>query len=311
MVPPGASSMALAHATFITIMQNPLNKTLKDLQNKKITVEEAISHIQQCGAFNQDLNLGYAVLDIHRAERSGTPEVVFAAGKTAAQTVEIVLAILSRHPFALVTRCGPEHVALLSKLEDRWPVLVGKRAGVVLVGTPPSADAPVEAHLDALSGASAKSIKKTVKRGKKGKVVAAHKPRRVVAIVTAGTSDEAVAEEAMMTCQALGQATVRINDVGVAGLHRLINRLPELRAASVIICIAGMEGALPSVLGGLVKCPVIAVPTSVGYGASFSGLAALLGMLTSCAPGVTVVNIDNGFGAAVAACRILAAGAGE
>lgn len=257
------------------------------MQKKKLKATESISHISPCG----DFNLGYAVLDTHRQERSGTPEVVFAAGKTPQQTLEIVHAILTAHPFALVTRCGPEHVALLATLEPRWPVTVGTRSGVVLVGTPPKAE-----------------VKEGTKLGKRGKKVENQDaPRRTVAIVTAGTSDESVAEEAMMTCQALGRTTMRINDVGVAGLHRLIHRLPELRQASVIICIAGMEGALPSVLGGLVKAPVIAVPTSVGYGASFSGLAALLGMLTSCAPGITVVNIDNGFGAAVAACRILAA----
>ncbi len=247
-------------------------KIPKDLRKQKISIEEPLSHIKPC----DDSNLGFAVLDHARKNRVGIPEVVFAAGKTPEQTLEIVQAILARHSFALVTRCTPDHVRLLVKLESKWPVSVGKRSGIVLVGMP-----------------------EPVKKPKPGK------PQRVIAIVTAGTSDESVAEEAMMTSQAFGQTTLRINDVGVAGLHRLINRLPELRKASVIICIAGMEGALPSVLAGLVKCPLIAVPTSVGYGAAFSGLAPLLSMLTSCAPGITVVNIDNGFGAAVAACRIL------
>ena len=125
-----------------------------------------------------------------------------------------------------------------------------------------------------------------------------------IPIVTAGTSDQPIAEEALLSCKALGHPTVEIHDVGVAGLHRVGNWLKQLRSARVIVCIAGMEGALPSVIGGLVDVPVIAVPTRVGYGASFEGLAALLGMLNSCASGVVVVNIDNGFGAAYAACLI-------
>jgi hypothetical protein len=125
-----------------------------------------------------------------------------------------------------------------------------------------------------------------------------------IAIVTAGTSDLPVAEEARVTCEMLGSRSSVISDVGVAGIHRLLDKLPEIRAARVVIVIAGMEGALASVIGGLVSQPIVAVPTSVGYGAAFSGLSALLGMLTSCASGVTVVNIDNGFGAACAACKI-------
>jgi NCAIR mutase (PurE)-related protein len=127
---------------------------------------------------------------------------------------------------------------------------------------------------------------------------------RPIPIVTAGTSDLPVAEEAAVTCRALGHVANSIHDVGVAGVHRLFGRLDEIRQGNVIIVVAGMEGALPSVIGGLVDVPVIAVPTSVGYGASFGGIAALLGMLNSCASGVTVVNIDNGFGAALAACNI-------
>ncbi len=129
----------------------------------------------------------------------------------------------------------------------------------------------------------------------------------VVTVVTAGTSDLPVAEEAAAVLEAMGARVARLNDVGVAGLHRVLSASQELEQAAVVIVVAGMEGALPSVVGGLVSAPVIAVPTSVGYGASFGGLAALLGMLNSCAPGVTVVNIDNGFGAAMAAVRLLAA----
>jgi pyridinium-3,5-biscarboxylic acid mononucleotide synthase len=255
-------------------MKKNLNKSPKDLQKRKITVEEPAVR----GEGSDDTNLGFAVLDHDRKNRVGTPEVVFAAGKTPGQTLEIVHAILARHSFALVTRCTAEHVAVLVKLEAKWPVVVGKRCGTVLIGVP-----------------------EPVAKAKAGKELP------TIAIVTAGTSDEPVAEEAMLTCLALGQATVRINDVGVAGLHRLIARLEELRKARVIIAIAGMEGALPSVLAGLVKCPLIAVPTSVGYGANLGGITALLAMLSGCAPGITVVNIDNGFGAAVAACRIMGA----
>lgn len=218
--------------------------------------------------------LGFATVDHDRKARCGVAEVIFAQHKTAQQVVAIAEAILASHTgeaFSLVTRASTAQIeALEARFSPEREVLVGARSGTVLIGTPPQPDAAA----------------------------------RAIPIVAAGTSDDAVAEEAELTCRALGQRALRINDVGVAGLHRLGARLDQLRDAAVVICIAGMEGALPSVVGGLVAVPVIAVPTSVGYGAAFGGLAALLGMLTSCSAGVVVVNIDNGFGAAYAASLI-------
>jgi len=214
--------------------------------------------------------LGFATIDHDRKRRCGVAEVVFAAGKRPDELVQIVQAILEREPCVLVTRAKDEHAEALSAGFPDTPIESGTRTGTLIVGTPPK---PVAELSD-------------------------------IPIVTAGTSDLHVAEESLLTCKALGHPARSINDVGVAGLHRLEPHMPALRNASVIICIAGMEGALPSVIGGLVDAPVIAVPTSVGYGASLGGVTALLGMLTSCASGVTVVNIDNGFGAAYSACLI-------
>jgi len=210
--------------------------------------------------------LGFATIDHHRDGRCGVPEVIYAAGKTPAQVVEIARALVGRSGHALVTRADVDHAdAVLGSFAD---VTRGDRTGTLLVG-----EVPIEAGTP-------------------------------IPIITAGTSDGAIAEEAALTCRSLGQKVHRIDDVGVAGLARLITRLEEVQDTGVIICLAGMEGALPSVVGGLVSVPVIAVPTSVGYGAAFDGVAALLGMLTSCAAGVTVVNIDNGFGAAYSATLI-------
>lgn len=210
--------------------------------------------------------LEFATLDHERLVRCGIPEVVYGTGKTTEQLVAIARQLFERNGYALVTRATPEQAAVVRASFEH--VAAGSRGQTLLIGRPP-----------ALQGTP-------------------------LPIVTAGTSDEPVAEEAELTCAAMGQAVHRINDVGVAGLDRLLRRLPELRRTGAIICIAGMEGALPSVLGGLVSIPVIAVPTSVGYGAAFEGLAALLGMMTSCAAGVSVVNINNGFGAAYSATLI-------
>lgn len=225
--------------------------------------------VEEAGAMLRPASerLAFATLDHDRGRRCGVPEVVYAAGKTPEQVVAICRSLLDRSGYALVTRATGEHDEALTR--EFEAVAGGDRRRTLLVGKPPEASVG-----------------------------------KAIPVVTAGTSDEPVAEEAMLTCAALGQPTVRINDVGVAGLDRLFERLGELREADVLICIAGMEGALPSVLGGLVAAPVIAVPTSVGYGAAFEGLAALCGMLTSCAAGVAVVNIDNGFGAAYTATLI-------
>jgi NCAIR mutase (PurE)-related protein len=210
-------------------------------------------------------DLGFARLDTHRGLRTGDPEVVYAAGKTAEQTRTIVERLTSGSSGrpALITRADPATVAVL---REQWPDLHAE-GGTVVVGAFPE-------------------------------------PQGLVAVLSAGTSDAAVATEAAVTARAFGAEVVRIDDVGVAGLHRVLTARPEFDAADCLIVVAGMEGALPSVVGGLTGVPLLAVPTSVGYGASFGGLAALLGMLNSCAPGVAVSNIDNGFGAGVFAARV-------
>lgn len=213
-------------------------------------------------------SLGFATIDHHRSLRQGYPEVIFGPGKTVAQTVTIAEHIAARGEGFLVTRADADkRDALATRFRD---VEVNELGRTVFL--PPSNPAP--------------------------------EGTGIVAVVTAGTADLPVAEEAAVTLRAWGDTVARVTDVGVAGIHRLLARREELSSARVVIVVAGMDGALPSVVGGLVRCPVIAVPTSVGYGASFGGLAALLTMLNSCAAGVTVVNIDNGFGAAVAASRI-------
>ena len=214
-------------------------------------------------------SLPFATLDQHRALRQGYPEVIFGAGKTPAQVVQIAQHLADRGDGFLVTRASPD---VRRALQDRFP------------------------------GARMHESARTVfLRGDAGVPTV----EGSVLVVTAGTSDLPVADEAMETLSALGCEASRLADVGVAGIHRLLAHGDVLRQARVVIVVAGMDGALPSVVGGLVAGPVIAVPTSVGYGAAFEGLAPLLTMLNSCAAGVTVVNIDNGFGAAVAAARIL------
>ncbi len=210
-------------------------------------------------------DLGFARVDLDRAARTGDPEVVYGAGKTAVQVTTILTTLHERHPdrAVLATRLSPEAL---------------DAAAAIGAHVHPEARAATLGPLPA--------------------------PRGRVGIVSAGTSDAPVAAEAALTVAVHGAEAVAINDVGVAGLHRLLAVRDRLESLDVVIVVAGMEGALPSVVGGLVGVPVIAVPTSVGYGASFGGLAALLGMLNSCAPGVTVVNIDNGYGAGVAAARI-------
>jgi pyridinium-3,5-biscarboxylic acid mononucleotide synthase len=214
-------------------------------------------------------DLGFAKVDHHRALRQGFAEVIFGKGKTPQQVAEIVKAILRKKDSRqniLVTRADARFFAAVKRLNR-----------------------PAKFH--ALSGVI------TIERGTEitGK--------GTILVVSAGTSDIPVAEEALLTARMMGNRAEHLYDVGVAGIHRLLEHREKLTQARVIICVAGMEGALPSVVGGLVAVPVIAVPTSVGYGASFGGVAALLGMLNSCASNVTVVNIDNGFGAAcVASC---------
>lgn len=217
-------------------------------------------------------DLGFALVDHQRALRQGVPEVVWGEGKSQAMITALVREIATQGRGVLVTRVDET------------------KAREVLAELP-------ELHHDPLA--------RTLRLAAAEPVVLPG----LVGVVTAGTSDEAVARECIETLALVGLEHVRITDVGVAGLHRLLAKLDELRKVDVLIVFAGMEGALPSVVGGLVSAPVIAVPTSVGYGAAFGGFAALTGMLTSCASGITVCNIDNGFGAAFAAHRILATAA--
>jgi pyridinium-3,5-biscarboxylic acid mononucleotide synthase len=214
--------------------------------------------------------LPFAQLDHHRSLRQGHPEVIFCEGKTVEQAVAIAERLVAASGGFLGTRATPEQAAAL---EERFPELQWNPLGrTVYLASPTATTSPGTGDL---------------------------------LIVSAGTSDLPIAEEAAVTATAFGLCVGRLTDIGVAGIHRLLNQSRRLAQADAVIVVAGMEGALPSVVGGMVSVPVIAVPTSVGYGASFGGLAALLAMLNSCAAGVTVVNIDNGFGAAVAASRIL------
>ena len=212
-------------------------------------------------------DLGFAKLDHHRALRHGIPEVVFAKGKTPEQVAEIAARLLERAPNILITRAGQPTADLL---RERIP----------------------QAEYFPLSGALRVWGDRTI-RGK-GKI----------AVISAGTSDIPAAEEAQVTAETMGNQVETVFDIGVAGIHRLMGNREKWMDARVVVVCAGMEGALPSVVGGMVACPVIAVPTSVGYGASFHGLAALLGMLNTCASNVAVVNIDNGFGAGYVASLI-------
>lgn len=212
-------------------------------------------------------DLGYAVVDLHRRVRQGATEVVYGASKTPEQIIGILRSLQANgESCVLVTRLSKEKANIVKESID---ITYYEEAHIAILGKMPE------------------------KNGN-GKVV----------VATGGTSDIPVAEEAALTLEALGNEVVRIYDVGVSGLHRLLSKLDDIMSASVIVAVAGMEGALASVIGGLADCPVIAVPTSVGYGTCFNGLSALLSMLNSCASGVSVVNIDNGFGAGYQASMI-------
>ena len=212
-------------------------------------------------------DLGFAQVDVHRALRKGFPEVIFGAGKTPEQVVRIAAKLLNHERRVLITRATAAHAAAVRRKFKQ--AVFHEMARCVTVDRKPLA-----------------------------------KRQGTIAVVCAGTSDLPVAEEAAVTAEIMGNRVERIADVGVAGVHRLFGQLERIQKANVVIVVAGMEGALPSVVAGLVSSPVIAVPTSIGYGASFGGLAPLLGMLNSCGSGVTVVNIDNGFGAGYAASQI-------
>ena len=254
---------------FLTVCHDPPVTTTEAIQLLEKFRAGGVSREKVLRAFQAApvVDLTFAQVDTHRALRKGFPEVVFAAGKTARQVLGIVTELVEREQRVLVTRATAEHASVLRR-KFKKAVYHELARCVTICQTPP--------------------------RKRPGSI----------AVVCAGTSDLPVAEEAAVTAEIMGNQVERISDVGVAGLHRFLSRLDAIQKANVIIVVAGMEGALPSVVAGMVSKPVIAVPTSIGYGASFGGLAALLGMLNSCGSGVTVVNIDNGFGAGYAASQI-------
>jgi pyridinium-3,5-biscarboxylic acid mononucleotide synthase len=250
-----------------------LRKLLDSVAAGRVSIDAAMAALREL-PFE---NIGFARVDHHRALRVGFPEVIFGQGKTPQQVAGIFARLAKTGSGVLATRVGPDAARLVRRtFRKSEHNELARTLWLAPRELPPRPPTDV-----------------------------------FVAVVSAGTSDLAVAEEASVTLEALGQNVVRITDVGVAGLHRLLAVSDQLTRATVIVAVAGMEGALPSVIGGLVKAPVIAVPTSIGYGASFGGLAALLAMLNSCAAGVCVANIDNGFGAAVHAARIARLAAGE
>jgi NCAIR mutase (PurE)-related protein len=242
-----------------------LKELLEQVKNGETDVDQAIERLRHL-PFE---DLGFACLDHHRQIRRGFPEVIFCPGKTTEQIIKIFESLADKGNNVLATRAEPDVFDALAKTKKFPKARYDKSAKAIILEQkePPAS-------------------------------------KTVLPIVTAGTADLPVATEAKVTAEIMGQRTELICDVGVAGLHRLFKHLPKLQSANIVIVVAGMEGALASVVGGLVSCPVIAVPTSVGYGSAFEGLSALLTMLNSCAAGVTAVNIDNGFSAAVTATLI-------
>jgi NCAIR mutase (PurE)-related protein len=244
--------------------EGKLRELLQALQDGKTDLESVLESLRSWPYED----LGFARVDHHRSLRRGFPEVIFGEGKSAGQIVEIMKAMLAQESDVLVTRVdGDKAKAVQKKIK--------------------------KAVYEDLSRTLRVSQRKASDKGK-----------GLVLVLAAGTSDIPVAEEAAITAEMVGSRVERLFDVGVAGLHRLLGHFQQMRQARVLVVVAGMEGALPSVVGGMVSKPIIAVPTSVGYGVSFNGLAALMAMLNSCAPGVAVVNIDNGFGAGYLAALI-------
>jgi NCAIR mutase (PurE)-related protein len=244
-----------------------LQQLLDQVRLGTVSTDEALDQVTRLLRAQSVQDLGFARIDHHRELRQGFPEVVFGLGKTPEQIAAIAKEIVNRGHTLLVTRATADAFAAVQEVV-------------------PDADF--------------KPIARTISFRQRD----VQPGRGTILVAAAGTSDLPVAEEACVTAEVMGNTVDRLFDVGVAGIHRLLSEHERLMAARAVVVVAGMEGALPSVVGGLVKVPVIAVPTSVGYGASFGGLAALLGMLNSCAAGVSVVNIDNGFGAAAIASRI-------
>ncbi|MBQ9566020.1 MAG: nickel pincer cofactor biosynthesis protein LarB [Synergistaceae bacterium] len=255
-------------------MYPELRAALQAVRDGTLDVDDALSKLELRMRERPFEDIGFAKIDLHRKLRQGAAEVIYGAGKTPEQIAAIVETMGSHgQGTILITRLSPEAAEIVGR-SCALDYHADARAGIV--GPLPQPDGI-------------------------GNIL----------VATGGTSDIPVAEEAALTAEVMGNAVTRLYDVGVAGLHRMLAHMDDIMSATVIVAVAGMEGALASVIGGLAGCPVIAVPTSVGYGASFGGLSALLAMLNSCASGVTVVNIDNGFGAGVFASRVNHMGAGR
>ena len=246
--------------------ENTLKALLKDVSSGRVSTSDALKKLKHL-PFE---NLSFARVDHHRQLRQGIPEVIFAENKNPEETLAIASTMLKRSGRLLVTRASDSHYKALVAAALDAVIEYNATAGCIVIHS------------------------KKRKAGRKGNIL----------IMTAGTSDIPVAEEAAVTAGFLGSRVTTVFDVGVAGLHRIVDKLDQLSKARVVIVVAGMEGALPSLVGGLVSCPLIAVPASVGYGTSLGGLTALLAMLNSCVPGIAVMNIDNGFGAACLAHKI-------
>jgi pyridinium-3,5-biscarboxylic acid mononucleotide synthase len=266
-----------------------LHALLNQVKQGTIPAAEAQARIVRALRDAPYENLDFARIDHHRALRQGVPEVVFGQGKSASQIALIAERIVQRGHNLLITRATRE---AFEAVREVVPGATFHESGRII-------SLRQETAADTRPGAG------------EDRAAAPHRPAGTVLVVSAGTADLPVADEAAVSAEVMGLTVERLYDVGVAGLHRLLGERARLDDAAIIIVVAGMEGALPSVVGGLVRVPVIAVPTSVGYGASFGGLAALLGMLNSCASGLAVVNIDNGLGAAALAARIMSLRSGS
>lgn len=266
-----------------------LSNLLKDFKEGRRQLDDVLEALKKIPYED----LGFAKIDHHRSFRKGFPEVIFCQGKTAQQVVEIFSSLAECNRTVLGTRAGPD---IYEAVKARCPeARYHREARMISLERGERGESAVR---------EARAARKE-DTGNSGAAMLEEKPQPKITVVTAGTADIPVAEEAAVTADFLGHNVERIYDAGVAGIHRLLAYRDNLHSATVIIVVAGMEGALPSVVGGLVDVPVIAVPTSIGYGANFNGLSALLAMLNSCANGIGVVNIDNGFGAATLADSII------
>lgn len=258
------------------MQEKDIKALLEQVKNAEISIDEAAETLK-------DLpykDMGFANIDNHRALRTGYPEVIFCQGKTSEQIRDIMCELVKKGGNIMGTRATAADYEVVKKALPQAVFFETARIIAVI-----DEETSVRCGFSEVTGESAEKLP-------------------TVAVITAGTADIPVAEEAAVTAELLGNKVNRIYDVGVAGIHRLFDKLPQIREADVVVAVAGMEGALASVVGGLVDSPVIAVPTSIGYGANLGGISALLSMLNSCANGVAVVNIDNGFGAAYMAAVI-------